>query len=171
MRARLISGLVVLFAFGCARNSVLEVVVDLPAGPVGRYAVVQFENQDAEFTAAWRRTDAWPGTALTAERQTAQYSVVSEAVGTRVRVKINFCTTADCSALDDAPDRVPAVWYELERAFYRGRQTRWQLTIPSAPIDPPAAAVMVERCEIAGCISAPSSTESFCRFDGTHFCE
>jgi hypothetical protein len=171
MRSRSLSCLAALLALGCARNSVLEVDIDLPPGPAGRFAVVQFETSDSEFTSSWGRTDAWPGTPLTAARQAAHYSVVSEAVETRVRVKVNFCSTADCTGLEDAPDRVPAAWYELERAFYRGRQTRWRLTIPEVPIDPPDEAVLVERCTIAGCIRAPESTESFCRFDGTHFCE
>jgi hypothetical protein len=168
---RFLSCLAVLLAFGCARNAVLEVDVDLPPGPAGRYAVVQFENQDAEFSSSWGRTDAWPGAALTAERQTVVYSVVTESFDAHVRIKVNFCTTADCSALDDAPDRVPAVWYELDHPFYRGRHTRWHVSIPTAPIDPPDEPITVERCAIAGCISAPDSTQSFCRFDGTHFCE
>ena len=171
MGLRLCSCLIVLFALGCARNAVLELEIDLPPGPTSRYAVVQFENQDSEFTASWGRTGSWAGTPLTASRQTVRYSVVTEAVQNRVRIKVNFCTTADCSAIDDAPDRVPALWYELERAFYRGRETHWLLTVMAPPIDPPAAAIEVTRCEIAGCISAPPSTGNYCRFDGTHFCE
>ena len=171
MAPRILACLLVLLSLGCARNAVLELEVDLPPGPTGRFAVLQFENQDSEFLAAWGGSDAWPGTPLTAERQTVRYSIVSEAVATRVRVKVNFCTTADCSALDDAPDRVPALWYEIERAFYVGRQTEWLLSIPTVPIDPPDAPVTVERCQIGGCISAPPTTGSYCRFDGTHYCE
>ena len=169
--SRLLSSLVVVLSFGCARNAVLEIDFDLPPAPVGRYAVVQFENQDAEFTAAWLRTGAYPGTPLGAERQSVTYSVISETMDARVRVKVNFCTTPDCTAIDDAPDRVPAVWFEIERAFYVGRHTRWHVTIPTAPIDPPDEAIEIERCTIAGCVQAPESTESYCRFDGTHFCE
>lgn len=171
MRSRLLYCVLGLLSVGCARNAVLEVDLDLPPGPTNRYAVVQFESQDAEFTSSWGRTDSWPGEQLTTERQSVVYSVMTESIDSEVRIKVNFCTSPDCSALDDAPDRVPAVWYELEHPFYLGQHTRWHVTIDAPPIDPPDEATMIDRCEISGCISAPDSTESYCRLDGTHFCE
>lgn len=155
---------------GCARNAILEVEIELPAGPSDRYAVVQFETGDVAFDAVWRRPEEYPGTQLGAP-QTVAYSVISEDETTEVRMKVSFCTTPDCSGLDDAPDRVPALWYEFPRALYVGERTRWTAIVASLPTDPPAAPTEVDRCEIEGCIDAPDSTTTFCRLSGEHYCD
>jgi hypothetical protein len=168
---RLALGLAALLGLGCARNAVLEVTVELPAGPADRFAVVQFETDATDFDTVWARTDDYAGTALGTTPQSVDFSVVSETPETRVRMKVSFCTTADCSGIDDAPDRVPAVWYELERSLYVGRRTQWTATIDTLPIDPPDVPIDVGRCEIAGCIEAPETVSHFCRLDGRHYCE
>lgn len=153
---------------GCARNAVLEVELDLPPGPTDRFAVVQFETADG-FDSTWLAQ--YPGTPLGSGRQTVEYSLITESPNERLRVKVNFCTTPDCTGLDDTFDRAPAVWYELERSFYIGERTRWVVTIDTLPIDPPSAPMSVGRCQIQGCIEATGTTTTFCRLDGTHYCE
>lgn len=156
---------------GCARNAVLEIDVDLPPGATDRYAVVQFETGDVAFDSVWRRPDEYAGTALTAERQTVSYSVISESADTHVRMKVSFCTTPDCSGIEDSIDRVPAVWFDLPRSLYIGQRTRWTAVIDTLPIDPPTMPIAVDRCDIEGCIDATGSTTTFCRLDGRHYCE
>lgn len=155
----------------CARDAILEVHVALPAGPANRYALVQFETSDADFTTAWARTAEYPGTQLGAAARTVDYSVITESPETRLRMKVSFCTTADCSGIDDAPDRVPAVWYQFDRAFYIGQRTSYTATIATVPLNPPTAPTMVDRCSIAGCVDAVGTTTNFCRIDGRHYCE
>ncbi len=165
-----------LFASACARNAVLEVELTVPGQLVGpaRFAVVQFETGEQPFGGDWRSSSDYPGVELASEPQTLAYSVISEDPETVVLVKVSFCTTEDCSAIDDAPDRVPAVWFRLERAFYIGQRTRWERTIDAipaeAPMDDPGDVVEVGKCEIEGCITAGAETQ-FCRLSGEHYCE
>jgi len=160
----------VVLSVGCTRDGILEVEVELPAGPTDRYAVVQFETGEVPFDAVWARADEYPGTQLGAP-QTVAYSVIGESDSTVIRMKVSFCTTPDCSGLDDAPDRVPALWYEFPRALYIGERTRWTALIDTLPADPPDAPTEIDRCEIEGCIDAPDSTTTFCRLSGEHYCE
>lgn len=157
----------------CARNAVLEVELTVPAQPTSgpqRYAVVQFETDQASFEADWRGSNDYPGVELIDEPQAIAYSVVSEDPDLVVQVKVSFCTTEACTATDDAPDRAPAVWYRLERSLYVGERTRWRPVIAAVPTDPPSAVVGVDKCEIEGCIEASAAT-SFCRLSGEHYCE
>lgn len=160
-----------LLTSACARNAILEVEVELPAGPPGRFAVVQFETNSTDFDTVWARTDDYAGAELGSSPQAVAFSVISERPDTVVRVKVSFCTTADCSGIDDAPDRVPALWYELERSLYVGERTAWRVVIATLPIDPPSEPILVDACEIAGCIEAPDTVTRFCRLDGRHYCE
>lgn len=169
--SRLVPWLALVVLSACARNAILEVEIDLPPGPMDRYAVVQFETGTTPFDTVWARTDEYPGTRLSAMAQRVSFSVVSESPDTQVRVKVSFCTTPDCSGIDDAPDRVPAVWYEIERSLYIGARTQWRARIATVPTDPPSGPIAVGRCEVAGCIEAPETVSYFCRLDGRHYCE
>jgi hypothetical protein len=163
-----------LLATACARNAVLEVELELPPQPAAgepRYAVVQFESQPRSFEEDWRGANDHAGTALAAEPVSVAYSVIAEDPSTVVQVKVLFCTTPDCSAIDDAPDRVPGLWYRLERSLYVGERTRWRQTIAAVPTDPPAATIEVDKCEVEGCIRAGASETTFCRLSGAHYCE
>lgn len=157
----------------CARNAALEVELTLPPQPAGatRYAVVQFESEPRSFEADWRGANDYPGTLLTTEAQTVSYSVLSEEPSTVVQVKVLFCTTPDCSAIEDAPDRAPGLWYRLERSLYVGERTRWRATIDAVPPDPPTDAAEIDKCEIEGCIRAGATDTTFCRLSGDHYCE
>lgn len=161
-----------ILSVGCARNAILEVDVELPAGPTDRYAVVQFENGDAEYLEGWESDSDYPGTPLLAdEPQTVSYSVVTESSDPHLRMRVAFCITPDCTDVDDSPIRVPGVWYDLPVAFYIGHRTRWTATIDAVPPAPPTEAVVIDRCAIEGCIEAPDGEVYFCRLDGRHYCE
>lgn len=160
-------------AAGCARNAVLEVELTVPGQPAtgpARYAVAQFEAAPQPFEADWRGSNDHPGRPLDGGPQTLAYSVVSEDASTVVQMKVLFCTTPDCSALEDAPDRVPSLWYRLERSLYIGERTRWDVTVDAVPQDPASDVIEVDKCAVEGCIRATGET-SFCRLSGEHYCE
>ncbi len=164
---------IALLGTACARNAVLEVELTVPPQPAGppRFVVVQFETDDVGFEEDWRRSESYPGAPLGTEAEVLRYSVVSEDPSTVVLVKVHFCVSEDCSALEDARDRVPAIWYRLERSLYVGERTTWREEIAAVPLDPPSGATIVEKCAIEGCISTGSAASSFCRLSGAHYCE
>lgn len=172
--ARAPIALLALLSLGCARNAVLEIELTVPALPAGapdRFAVVQFETGDVTFEEEWQRTVEHAGTPLTDAPQRIAYSVVAGEEHPVVLVKVLFCTTPDCTALADASDRAPAVWYQLEHPLYVGERTTWREAIEVLPSDPPAAPIAVGKCEIEGCISAGTSDTTYCRLSGAHYCE
>ena len=174
MRRVVFSSLLCLITCGCARNAVFEVDLTVPALPEGmqRFVVVDVETGDVAFEDDWR-SGARTGTPIGAMPQTLHYSVVSENPETVVQMKVQLCVSANCSALEDAPDRVSTVGYRFERVFYVGQRTRWRTELPlDAPV-PGATATPIEvgRCEIEGCIEGSGDT-SFCRLTtGEHYCE
>ena len=162
-----------LVASACARNAVLEMEIGVPPQPAGplRFAVVQVETDAQPFEGDWVSSNDYAGAPLQATPQVVRYSVVSEDPDTVVQVKVSFCTTEDCSALEDAADRTPGLWYRLERSLYIGQRTRWSPVIDAVPADPPVEPIEVDKCAIEGCIRADGSETSFCRLSGEHFCE
>lgn len=175
---RLIPLMALVLASGCARNAVLEVELTLPPRPESEpplFAVVQFETDDPEtgreaFERVWASGDAYPGVRLATETQLASYSVVSENSGRVLLVKVLFCSTDRCSAIEDDPDVVPAVWYRLERPFYVGQRTWWRHVIDTIPLERPSEPIPIDKCQIEGCIRAVTET-TYCRHTGQHYCE
>lgn len=172
-RRLLIALLVGSLASACARNGALEIELALPAQPAEApplFAVLQLETGDESFERAWVSSDAYPGVPLGDDVQSARYSVLSEDPELVVLVKVLFCRTETCSAIEDAPDRAPAVWYRLARSLYVGQRTWWRPAIEAVPEGPPNEPIAVGKCEIEGCIRASAET-TFCRLSGAHFCE
>ena len=174
MRGVVFSSLLCLLAGGCARNAVFEIDLTVPAAPAGtpRFVVVDVESGDVAFEDDWR-SGARTGTPLGEMPQTLHYSVVSENPETVVQMKVQFCVSANCSALEDAPDRVATVGYRFERVFYVGQRTRWrtELDFDAATAGGTATPTEVDRCDIEGCIEGSGDT-SFCRLTtGEHYCE
>lgn len=163
-----------LLTIACARNAALEIELTVPAQPAGspqRYAVVQFETDAEPFESVWQSNADHPGAELTGEPQLIHYTVLSENPDSVVQMKVLFCQTPTCTAIEDAPDRTPAVWYSLERSLYIGARTRWRPVIQAIPSDPPTAPVEVGKCEIEGCIHGGAPGSTFCRLSGEHYCE
>ena len=133
------------------------------------YAHVQVERGEADFESDWAGTSDRDGERLTAEPMTVTYSILTEDIMSPLLVKVRFCTLPRCAGEPDAPHR----WYRFERAFHRGRITRWSTTIASVPGADPCRVVEVGRCEVQGCVDVSPDDRpiSFCRPDGSHFCE
>ena len=72
--------------------------------------------------------------------------------------------------LDPALRSVQAVVrYELERAFYLGERTEWELVVDAVGAPGTLEQTDVGVCEIRGCVSGDPTF--FCDAEGRHFCE
>lgn len=161
-------------AAGCAENAILEVELDVPAQPSTEpplYAFVQIRDEGWRFEEGWAAAARdWEGVALGPDRQVLDYSAIAgEDALPSLHVKVRFCLDPACSRHDEEMD--PALWYRLETPFYSSKRTYWRASVPSIPVDVPTAPRVVDRCEIGGCFDVPPDTTSYCRSDGTHFCE
>lgn len=169
---RMLATTLVLLAVGCARNAVLEAKLVLPALPISEpatYAYVQFERPPVGFGSTWAGSTDFDGVQLTEGAPTMrQFSVVTERVDGPLLVKIRFCSTPRCETAEPRRE----LWYEIDRPFYAGRRTRWRRIIADIPAAAPSAAEHVDRCQV-GCVDVYPVTDpvSFCRADGTNFCE
>lgn len=168
-------------------NAFLEVNLELPSDPRAtgeqgsRFAVVRVQTADVSFDENWESSDAMPAVPLTASAKSElRFSVegLPETETKAIRIKVRFCGDESCTDLRD--DRAPEVRYEVERAFYLGKSTSLELSIPCIPnvdgeTDPPPACAIVnqeiidiEKCDVAGC--REGVTSSYCVAD-KHFCE
>lgn len=169
MRRAAIAALALLLA-SCAQNAVLELQLMLPpqgAGPQ-LYALVQVRRAaDHPFDVEWRGEEI-DAVELSGEETRVQISVIGRDPEVDLHVKVRFCRVPSC---DDLGDPVPEVWYAIEHPFYVGRRTAWAACVPLAT-DRPTAPIVVDRCEIHGCVRGMGST-SYCEGagSGAHFCE
>lgn len=163
---------VILFP-GCANNAVLEVSVTFPPmGTVHTHASIQIRRASSfPFPESWAGDDPSP-VELRDVNTADRISVESMDDDIDVHVKVRFCTSRQCIDNDS-----PELWFFLEDPFYVGERTRWSTVITSIPTGVPEVEPMVEgdpgfvaRCDIAGCRGGDVSI-SFCRNDGTHFCQ
>lgn len=151
--------LLALLLLGCARNAILELDVELPAGV--SHAELAALSAPPPFDApAW---DAASVERLDEVGDRARVELVAEgsAIEAPLGVVVRLCASDPC---EDAPAEVRV---RAERAFYVGARTWLDLAIPAVPASP--ATVEVARCEVGGCL--PGDTLDFCRDDGTHYCE
>ncbi|HJL20047.1 MAG TPA: hypothetical protein RMH99_30560 [Sandaracinaceae bacterium LLY-WYZ-13_1] len=174
--------LAALLLAGCARNAVLELEIDLPR-PAGRitHAVVQARS-GAGFDGDWSQVPAVavpldascvrpePAPACRDRELDARCSAVVSVVAGEAElapplsVRVRFCADASCTApAAPAEHRVA-----IERAFYRGRYTQARTCIDALPTDPAPPAEPIARCEVR---CRDGTAASYCRLDGTHFCE
>lgn len=157
-----------LLCVGCARNAALEVELTVPARPAGGpdlYVVTMVLTGDFDFSSVAIDPE-YPGTALSDTARQLRYSVVTERPDGRLRMVVFFCESTTCR--DQDPSTVPQVWFDFERGTYIGRRTRWSGEILAVPTAPPTGATCIDRCEIEGCIEGLGS---FCREDGSHYCQ
>jgi hypothetical protein len=155
---------------GCTSSGVLELEILLPQVPAGTPAFVRVQaRKDVEFTAEWLGTgDLEPIALSDAERVRDHVSIVSDDELIDLRIKLTYCETSSCSDVESMV--YGEGWYELKRPFYLGKQTRYFLDAGTMmPSGEPAMPVMVDRCDIEGCVEGELS--SFCRADGRHLCE
>ncbi|MBX3246996.1 MAG: hypothetical protein KF901_07435 [Myxococcales bacterium] len=161
--------LVLSLALGCGdTNAVLELELRLPPqADAPRFAAVQARRASVGFD------DPWDGSGLLAaplgaEPRELAVSVVSESsYDEALLVRIRYCATATCDALGD--ERAPESRLVIERAFYLGERThaRWEIDALPTQTDPEPE--QLDRCEVRGCRAGVAA--SYCRADGSHFCE
>lgn len=159
--------LVAVLLAGCADNAVLELDLGLPPESfdgINRFAFVQARSGLEPFDEPWGGTDPVDGFRLGLEPHREELSIVAEegAIAEPLRIKIRYCFASRCTALSDA--EAPQAEIEIERAFYEASRTF--LTLDVTGMD---EAIAIEKCRVRGCIGGSVST--FCRGDGTHFCE
>lgn len=157
---------------GCGdTNAVLELDLRFPAiGPshgAPVVAAVQARRASVGFD------DPWDGSGiiaapLGADPTDLSLSIVSEAgYDEPVLVRVRYCTTAACDALGD--ERAPESRLVIDRAFYLGERTFVGWEIDTLPSDSDPDPDQIDRCQVRGCRAGVAA--SYCRLDGTHFCE
>jgi len=166
--AALASGL---FASGCAQNAALEIAIDLPAGPGDGsrvFVLVQPRKAaDNPFEDEWRGDDLEAVELMDGESFTDNVSVMSTDDTTDLNLKVRFCASPNCTAIED--DTAPELWYALQHPFYIGERTSWDVEILAIPAERDTAPELIEKCDIKGCVDGPLS--SYCRMDDRHLCE
>lgn len=161
---------VALLVGGCARNSVLEIELTVPAQPAGTpnlYAVAVFVPGVFEIGTGSVPIDSqYPGAALLGMPRQLPYSVISERADGQLVMVVFFCRSTTCR--DEDMTAIPQVWFEFERGTYIGQRTRWSGEIVAVPAASSSEVVCVDRCEVEGCIEGQGW---FCREDGSHYCQ
>ena len=163
---RLLSAVLLVLA-GCADNAVLELDLGLPPESLDglhRFAFVQARSGAEPFDEPWGGSDPVEGFMLGFDPHRESVSVVADdaSIEDPLRIKVRYCFTARCSSLSDAD--APQAEIEIERAFYVAERTFLTLDLTGEN-----ESITVEKCRVRGCIGGTVST--FCRGDGTHFCE
>jgi hypothetical protein len=158
-----------LFA-GCASDGVLELTLDLPPAPTVDRVFVFTQARDATdnpILDEWRDDADLDGLQLGDARMEDHISLRSARGGIDVNVKLSFCSTARCTALEDST--APQLLYTLTTPVYVGQRTSYTITVASAPTTRDPSVTVVDKCDIAGCVGG--ELRSYCSPDGAHFCE
>jgi hypothetical protein len=159
---------------GCATdldNAILELTFQLPVQSpritTAQYALVQVAR-DLEFANPWP-LDGPDGNRLEASPTTARYSVIAdpEQVEGALRVKVLLCEDVRCGTPDDATPEEYRL--EIERSHYLGARTLVAVPIETADISRIRVLPTITKCAVEGC--AEPGLDTYCRPDGTHFCE
>ncbi|QQR91700.1 MAG: hypothetical protein IPJ88_08335 [Myxococcales bacterium] len=158
---------------GCSaeQNAILEVQLTLPpysaSGAEELYALIQFRwAENNPFSVEWEGSDP-AGVRLEANGTVSEVSVVADSPEGDVNLRVKFCANPTCTALGD--DLAAESRFVLENPLYIGERTFWSATIASIPSDKDSEALIVDKCDIEGCLEGEAS--SYCRNAGTHFCE
>jgi len=160
-----------LSGLSCAENGILELEVRLPAGASAEaeYAVISMRSAaESSFDVAWASGEL-DGFLLEGSSRTEQISVVAQPgdFGSDLLVRARFCSTPRCDGLGD--DTAGERRLIVEEPFYSLKRTRAEWVIPAVEDTVNETADVVERCQVMGC--REGVTVSYCRSDGTHFCE
>ena len=178
--------LVVIFAlaaFGCARNSIFELELDLPPLSPGDMRFTLVEANERGFGEDWpdtepaslgplvagcARPDPAPPCGDRLELDPQCSAVVSVTAGGGrpgpLHVRVRFCQSPRCTLAED--ERAPEAQVTIERAFYEARFTQARVCVDEVPASP--ITVPVDRCEVR---CREGTAVQHCRADGSHFCE
>ena len=118
---------------GCTKNATLDGELNLPARPAGFESlfVVVAVRRDDTFEQEWNGVNLPRVHELGPTASTYEFSLETENDQRNAFVKIRLCRSDDCQ---DLQDPVSELWYELERPFYQGQQTTWELNLPRFPL-------------------------------------
>ena len=118
---------------GCTRNATLDGELRLPARPAGFDAlfVVVAARRDDTFEQDWNGVNLPQVHELTTTPSTYTFSLETLDMERNAFIKIRLCRTEDCQ---DLQDPVSELWYELQRPFYQGQQTSWDLDLVRFPL-------------------------------------
>ncbi|NOY94444.1 MAG: hypothetical protein GXP55_24980 [Deltaproteobacteria bacterium] len=169
-RLVLVSSLALTLLAGCASDGVLELTLDLPPAPGGERIYVFTQARDATdnpILDEWRDDADLDGVELGTARTQDHISLRSARDGIDVNVKLTFCSTVRCSTLEDS--NAPQLLYTLRTPVYVGQRTSYTLRVAAVPTTRDPSVTVIDKCDIAGCVGG--ELRSYCRADGTHFCE
>lgn len=163
--------LLALVGLSCAENGILELTVRLPASAAAdaEYAVISMRSaSETGFDVAWAAGEL-DGFLLEGSSRTEEISVVAqpENFGADLLVRAQFCSTPRCDGLGD--DTAGERRLIVEEPFYSLQRTRTEWVIPMVEDTVNETPDVIDRCSVMGC--RPGVTVSYCRSDGTHFCE
>ena len=129
----LLLSLSLLPAAGCTRNATLDGELNLPARPAGfdSLFVVVAVRRDDTFEQEWNGVNLPLVHELGPTASTYAFSLETDNDVRNAFVKIRLCRSDDCQ---DLQDPVSELWYELQRPFYQGQQTTWELDLPRFPL-------------------------------------
>jgi hypothetical protein len=175
MRRALIASVLLPLAGGaCVQNAAFELHLDLPATPEGGpvHALTQVRIADEnpfDPLVDWEGDDPEP-LLLGPERTEEHVSVLAGRDDVNLHVKVRFCESERCDAIADA--MAGEAWFRILHPFYVGHRTEWTGRIETVPTMRPAldTETEIDACDIRGCVKG-GDTPSYCRLDGTHFCE
>lgn len=163
-----------LAAVGCGGdNGILTVDFTLPAASDTRtFALIEAHDGDGGFIGEGADRISVPLASGATTASSVEIVAGDDKVDDPFRVRVRFCTDADCTTDADAVGKAPAAEYLFVRATYANHRTSFQATVPDiATLEANAAAgrITVGQCEVQGC--GPAEATSWCREDGSHLCE
>ena len=169
-RLSLIAALVLTACTG--DGGILEIDLGLPPRPPApseaAYAFIQARPSPSfPFGVDWDGDDP-DGIALTGEPERLAVSVVGQPdhVEPPLHLRVRYCADPRCGIFEDRT--ATDVQVTIDRAFYPGERTFLMLDLPlAAPVE--THEITITKCLIRGCVGGTTTT--FCRSDGSHFCE
>lgn len=156
-------------AFGCGGDpevvAGLELRIDLPAAASdSAQAYVQVRREaGAPFDSGFE-DETLASVPLTGSRIEDAISVVTDNPAGDIKVRVRFCSVANCVGEADAP----AQRFIIRAPFYRDERTFYRIFAEDASIDVPEA-IEVGKCAVRGCTD--SDLSSYCNPAGEHLCE
>lgn len=177
MRTALLLSMLLLAS--CARNAIFDLDVVIPsqaATAEHAFALIEVADGVSDFDQDPFAITEVQSVAL-GDATTVPFSVVTSDASLEVRVRVRYCSTADCTGTDNDIMVHPGHRYSIPRAFYIGHVTTHTIRVPPATAAESTMVNVVPRCLVGGCIPVSEGVSS-CRdttdiFNETqpHFCE
>ncbi|MBW2461983.1 MAG: hypothetical protein JRH11_10075 [Deltaproteobacteria bacterium] len=169
MRILLCLSTALLIASGCGGDpdvvAGLELRIDLPAAASdAAQAFVQVRRETAAAFDSGFEEEVLSSVPLAGMRSEDAVSVLTDNATVAVKVRIRFCSVANCVGEADAP----AQRFILRRPFHAGERSLYRIFAEDPAIDVPVP-VEVGECEVRACSDSDLST--YCNSEGVHLCD